>query len=310
MATIDLLEETANYLLNHCFVLGCVEEQRAKYLYIQDHLNEVRAVFKPLGYAVLLYPAPMQAAALVNEHEGSQARLLKYESILLLVLRLLYLQKRESLATSADEVLVTVEEVQAELQKRSRQVPVGISVRHIHLTRDDVDKLFGYGYQLTPKKALSQPGQFACEECLDIIGPKGELKHVRILGPERSATQIELAQTDCRNIGIKAPVRSSGDTKGTPGVTLRGPNGTLTVPEGVMIADRHIHMTPAQAAAFGLADGDRVQVKIDGPKPGVMGGVLIRANDKCALDFHIDTDDGNAFLLKQGQLVTVLGKEE
>ena len=117
MATIDLLEETANYLLNHCFVLGGVEEQRAKYLYIQDHLNEVRAVFKPLGYAVLLYPAPMQAAALVNEHEGSQARLLKYESILLLVLRLLYLQKRESLAASADEVLVTVEEVQAELQK-------------------------------------------------------------------------------------------------------------------------------------------------------------------------------------------------
>jgi len=96
--------------------------------------------------------------------------------------------------------------------------------------------------------------QFACEECLDIIGPKGELKHVRILGPERSATQIELAQTDCRNIGIKAPVRSSGDTKGTPGVTLRGPNGTLTVPEGVMIADRHIHMTPAQAAAYTRAD--------------------------------------------------------
>ena len=116
MATIDLLEETANYLLNHCFVLGCVEEQRAKYLYVQDHLNEVRAVFKPLGYAVLLYPAPLQAAALVNEHEGSQARLLKYESILLLVLRLLYLQKRESLA-AADQVLVTVEEVQTELQK-------------------------------------------------------------------------------------------------------------------------------------------------------------------------------------------------
>ena len=117
MATIDLLEETANYLLNHCFVLGCVEEQRAKYLYIQDHLNEVRAVFKPLGYAVLLYPAPMQAAALVNEHEGSQARLLKYESILLLVLRLLYLQKRESLAAQRRRGAGTVEEVQAELQK-------------------------------------------------------------------------------------------------------------------------------------------------------------------------------------------------
>ena len=110
MATINMLEETANYLLNHCFVLGGVEDQRAKYLYVQDHLPEVRAVFKPLGYAVLLYPAPLQAAALVNEHEGSQ-------SILLLVLRLLYLQKRESLAASADQVLVTVEEVQTELQK-------------------------------------------------------------------------------------------------------------------------------------------------------------------------------------------------
>ena len=207
-------------------------------------------------------------------------------------------------------VALVTQAVQAELQKRSRQVPVGISVRHIHLTRADVDKLFGYGYQLTPKKALSQPGQFACEECLDVIGPKGELKRVRILGPERSATQIELAQTDCRTIGVNAPVRSSGDTKGTPGVTLRGPLGELTVPEGVIVADRHLHMTPAQAAAFGLADGDRVQIRINGLKPGIMGGVLVRASNKCALDFHIDTDYGNAFLLKQGQLVTVLGKEE
>ena len=103
-----MLEETANYLLNHCFVLGGVEDQRAKYLYVQDHLPEVRAVFAPLGYAVTLYPAPLQAAALVNEHEGSQARLLKYESILLLVLRLLYLQKRESLAASADQVLLAL----------------------------------------------------------------------------------------------------------------------------------------------------------------------------------------------------------
>lgn len=117
MTTDAMLEHAANYLLNHCFVLGSVEDQRADYLYIQDHLDQVRAVFAPLGYRVVLYPAPLQAAALVNEHEGSQARLLKYESILLLVLRLLYLQKRESLDTAAEQVLVTVEEVQAELQK-------------------------------------------------------------------------------------------------------------------------------------------------------------------------------------------------
>ena len=204
---------------------------------------------------------------------------------------------------------IVTEAVLRELELRSRQVSVGISVRHIHLCRGDVDRLFGRNYQLTPKKQLSQPGQYACEECLDVIGPKGELKKVRILGPERSATQIELAQTDCRNIGITAPVRSSGDTAGTPGVILRGPLGEVTVPEGVIIADRHLHMSDEEAAAFGLKDGDHVSIRIDGQKPGVLGNVLVRAGSKHKLDLHIDTDDGNAFLLKQGQKVTVLGKE-
>lgn len=204
---------------------------------------------------------------------------------------------------------IVAEAVRRELEKRTRQVPVGISVRHIHLSRADVDRLFGRNYQLTPKKQLSQPGQYACEECLDVIGPKGELKKVRILGPERSASQIELAQTDCRNIGIAAPVRSSGKTAGTPGVTLRGPLGEVVIPEGVIIADRHLHMSDAEAAAFGLKDGDRVSIQIDGEKPGIMGNVLVRAGSAHALDLHIDTDDGNAFLLKQGQKVTVLGKE-
>lgn len=204
---------------------------------------------------------------------------------------------------------IVTEAVRRELELRSRQVSVGISVRHIHLSRGDVDRLFGRNYQLTPKKQLSQPGQYACEECLDVIGPKGELKKVRILGPERKATQIELAQTDCRNIGITAPVRSSGDTAGTPGVTLRGPLGEVTVPEGVIIADRHLHMSSQEAAAFGLQDGDHVSIRIDGQKPGVLGNVLVRAGNGHSLDLHIDTDDGNAFLLKQGQKVTVLGKE-
>lgn len=189
------------------------------------------------------------------------------------------------------------------------KVPVGISVRHIHLTRSNIDWLFGRNYQLTPKKALSQPGQFACEECLDVIGPKGVLTKVRVLGPERNATQVELSQTDCRTIGINAPVRDSGDLEGTPGIKLRGPLGEIEIPKGVIIADRHIHMSPADAERFGLKDGDRVKVKIDGVKPGVMEHVLIRSGEKHRLDMHIDTDDGNAFMLKQGQLVTVLGKE-
>lgn len=190
-----------------------------------------------------------------------------------------------------------------------RLVPVGISVRHVHLSQRDLARLFGQGYFLTPLKSLSQPGQFAAEEYVDVIGPKGVLERVRILGPVRKETQIELAQTDCRGIGIKAPVRTSGDLDGTPGIILRGPCGEIAVSRGVIIADRHIHLSPAQAAAWGLQDGDRVKVAIEGMKDGVMGGVLIRSNPGCEMDFHIDTDDGNAFQLKQGQFVRILEKE-
>lgn len=209
-------------------------------------------------------------------------------------------------------VQLVTQAVAEELKKKhaGRKVPAGIAARHIHLCGEDIRRLFGPGYQLTPKKALTQPGQFACEECLDVIGPKGELKRVRVLGPERGSTQVELSQTDCRTIGVKAPVRSSGDLDGTPGVTLRGPKGEYAIPSGVIVADRHLHMSPLEAAAFGLSDGDRVSVRVDGPKPGILGNVLVRSGKGHALDFHIDTDDGNAFLLSQGQLVTVLDKEE
>lgn len=200
--------------------------------------------------------------------------------------------------------------VREALKEQERKVPVGISMRHVHLSSRDLARLFGPAYALTPLKKLSQPGQFAAEECVDVIGPKGTLKRVRILGPVRPETQIELAQTDCRSIGVKAPIRTSGDLGGTPGVTLRGPCGELTVCCGVIIADRHIHLSPAQAAAWGLKDGDKVSVSVDGVKQGVMGGVLIRSNDMCEMDFHIDTDDGNAFQLTNGQLVTILKKED
>ena len=189
--------------------------------------------------------------------------------------------------------------VRAQLRLQSRRVPVGISMRHIHLSRREVDALFGRTYQLTPLRPLSQPGQFACQECLDVIGPRGVLHKVRILGPERPEAQVELAQTDCRVIGVQAPVRASGHVEGTPGVLLQGPRG-------VIVADRHLHMSTAQAAAFGLSDGDTVRVRVEGGKPGILDGILVRAGERYELDLHLDTDDANAFQLRQGQLVTVL----
>lgn len=185
------------------------------------------------------------------------------------------------------------------------QVPVGISARHVHLTREHVELLYGRGYKLTPYKALSQRGQFACREQLTLIGPKGCIEKVRILGPERAHTQIELSVSDGRVLGIQPPVRTSGDIAGTPGITLRGPKGELTVPHGVIAADRHIHMTPADAKWFEVADQERVNVLVPGSKGGVLGQAIIRVSEAAKLDFHVDTDDANAFLLSQGQWVSI-----
>lgn len=185
------------------------------------------------------------------------------------------------------------------------QVPVGISARHVHLSRDHVETLFGAGYQLTPEKSLSQPGQFACKEQVEVCGPKGSIKKVRILGPERKQSQVEMAFSDCRILGIKPPVRTSGDLKETPGILLKGPVGEVSLKEGVIIADRHIHMTPEEASWFGVSDGDRVNVLVTGEKAGMLGRVLVRVTSESRLDLHVDTDDANAFLLRQGQWVTI-----
>lgn len=185
------------------------------------------------------------------------------------------------------------------------QVPVGISARHVHLSREHVEILFGAGYRLTPEKSLSQPGQFACKEQVEVCGPKGSIKKVRILGPERKQSQVEMAFSDCRNLGITPSVRISGDLKETPGILLKGPVGEVFLKEGVIIADRHIHMTPEDAKWFGVSDGERVNVTVPGEKGGVLGGVLIRITRESRLDFHVDTDDANAFLLRQGQWVTI-----
>ncbi len=192
-----------------------------------------------------------------------------------------------------------------QLQDDPYLVPVGISARHIHLTRENVDALFGAGHVLTPIKKLSQPGQFACEETVEVYGPAGKPLKLRVLGPERKRTQVEVSLSDSRVLGLVPPVRTSGDTDGTPGVKIKGPKGEIQSPDGVIIADRHIHMTPEDAAWFGLKDGDRVTVEIGGEKGGTMDNVVIRVTRTSKLDFHIDTDDANAFLLKQGQFVRV-----
>lgn len=172
---------------------------------------------------------------------------------------------------------------------------VETSARHIHLTTADIETLFGAGAVLHNKKDLSQPGQFACEEKVELVGPKGSLK-VSVLGPARKDTQVELSFTDARTLGLKSvPVRESGDVAGTPGIKLVGPAGEVDLEKGVIIAKRHIHMTPADAEAFGVKDKDVVSVKIDGEgRSTIYGDVVVRVSPTYALAMHIDTDEANA----------------
>lgn len=186
------------------------------------------------------------------------------------------------------------------------KVPVGISNRHIHLSQEHIEVLFGAGHSLTKTKDLSQPGQFACEETVTLIGPKGTMPGVRVLGPARKATQVELSATDTFKVGVKPPVRDSGALDGTPGIEIEGPKGRVQVDQGVIIAARHIHMTPDDAAKYSLKDKDHVRVAVPGPRGGILEHVLVRVNPEYALDFHIDTDEGNAFGLKNGQELDVL----
>lgn len=171
---------------------------------------------------------------------------------------------------------------------------VETSARHVHLTSEAVEILFGKGHELTNKKNLSQPGQFACEEKVTVIGPKGSLK-ASVLGPVRSANQVELSLTDARTIGVAALVRESGDIEGTNGCTIEGPCGSIVLDKGVIAAKRHIHMTTEDAKKFGVSDKDVVNVRVDtAERPTVFGGVVVRVSDKFALAMHIDTDESNA----------------
>ncbi|NLJ85590.1 MAG: phosphate propanoyltransferase [Firmicutes bacterium] len=187
------------------------------------------------------------------------------------------------------------------------KVKVGISNRHLHLSKADLDKLFGTGYQLTNIKDLSQPGQFAADETVTLVGPKGVIQRVRVLGPTRNQTQVEISRTDAFALGVKPPVRDSGDHEGSSGqVTVVGPQGAITLTQGVILAKRHIHMTPSDAQQFGVKDKDIVKIRCGGPRGLIFDQVLVRVHESYTLDCHLDTDEANAAMLSNGDEVEVL----
>ncbi len=174
------------------------------------------------------------------------------------------------------------------------KVLVETSARHVHVTEEALAVLFGEGHALTVKKYLSQPGQFASEEKVEVVGPKSSIKNVSILGPVRKANQVELSLTDARTIGVKAPVRESGDIAGSAPCKLVGPCGEVEISEGCIAAKRHIHLTPNEADEFGVSDKQIVSVKLDTPRPLIFGDVVVRVSEKFSAAMHIDTDESNA----------------
>jgi acetate kinase len=184
--------------------------------------------------------------------------------------------------------------------QKQRPFLVEVSAHHIHLTQEHVEALFGKGHQLTKHADLSQPGQFACKEQLAIVGPKGRIERVRVLGPARKYTQIEIAMTEQFKLGVHPPIRESGDIAGTPGCTLEGSAGSVTVDRGVICALRHIHMTPEDALGYGVRDKSVVRVRIGGDRELIFGDVLVRVDPNFALAMHIDTDEANAANVKTG----------
>ncbi|MFY2308534.1 phosphate propanoyltransferase [Lysinibacillus fusiformis] len=186
------------------------------------------------------------------------------------------------------------------------KIPIGVSARHVHLAQAEVEQLFGENYQLTPKFELSQPGQFAAEETVVIAGPKGSIERVRILGPARSLSQVEVSWTDAMKLGIKPPLRISGDIQGSSSVTLIGPKGSVVLNEGLIIAQAHIHMSPEDSAKFNVMDGQSVQIKVEGIRPIILSNVVIRVSERYRLEMHIDTDEANAGLIQQGTVAEIV----
>lgn len=187
------------------------------------------------------------------------------------------------------------------------KVNVGVSARHVHVTKEDLEILFGKGYELSKKVDLSQPGQYACNEQVTLKGPKGVIERVRILGPERKETQVEISKTDSFALGINPPVRNSGDLAGAAEVTIIGKNGEITK-NCAIIAARHIHATQEDAKKYGFIGKEFISLSIAGEKGGILENVYVRINENFSYEAHLDTDDANAFLIKQGDEVTLIIK--
>lgn len=188
----------------------------------------------------------------------------------------------------------------------SSEIPVGVSNRHIHLSEKDLNILFGDNYQLMKLKDLSQPGQYACKETVTICGPKGAIEKVRILGPTRSKTQVEVLTGDCFKLGTVSQPRLSGDLSKTPGVTIIGPRGSVQIEEGLIVAQRHIHMTPEDANRLGVHDGQMVSIQFDDLRGGIYSNVAIRANDESKLECHIDTEEANAMSINSKSKIKII----
>ena len=192
-------------------------------------------------------------------------------------------------------------------QTGKRFVPAAASNRHIHVSPQDLETLFGKGYALKPERALSQPGQFAASETVTIAGPKGRIDQVRVLGPARGKTQVEILTTDAFRLGISPVVRISGDTEGTPGATVIGPAGTVELTSGVIVAMRHVHISIEQAAWLGLQNGDIASIKKDGIRALVLENVPVRCGEGHNLELHLDMEEANAGSIKNGELLEIVG---
>jgi propanediol utilization protein len=203
-------------------------------------------------------------------------------------------------------IKLLMDAVKSESGSDELTIPVGVSNRHVHLSQEDLDTLFGKGYELTNMKELSQPGQYACKEMVTVCGPKGAIEKVRILGPVRKQTQIEILAADCFKLGRNTAPKMSGELAGTPGITLVGPKGTVETKEGLIIAQRHIHMSPADALKFGVHDGETVKIETEGIRGGIFNNVAIRVTETSALECHLDTEEANAMGLSGSSKVTIV----